>query len=197
MLRFKKSKMLCLAGFTPVAKVDHATGESAGNVVRSRRKLPWSLRRARLGSRPSARKRSVRLGSSPSRPRKISLRMCARRKPCRRRASRHNTRKGQKIRENRLRRKPVMSVRKEPRKAKPAPGPTYASCVCEFGVCRPTQIRSSRTGSRLSNLTFHKGHFPHFFVIDRPVSEISILTEQLSMIRGDRDVSVLRDHIEQ
>ena len=28
--------MLCLAGLTPVAKVDQATGESAGNVVRSR-----------------------------------------------------------------------------------------------------------------------------------------------------------------
>ncbi len=34
-LRFKKSKMLCLAGFTPVAKVDHATGDSGGKVVRS------------------------------------------------------------------------------------------------------------------------------------------------------------------
>ena len=33
--RFKKSKMLCLAGFTPVANVDHATGDSEGNVVRS------------------------------------------------------------------------------------------------------------------------------------------------------------------
>src|SRR5438270_13298262 len=33
--RFRKSKMLCLAGLTPVAKVDQATGESAGKVVRS------------------------------------------------------------------------------------------------------------------------------------------------------------------
>lgn len=35
--RLRKSKMLCFAGFTPVANVDQATGESAGNVVRSRR----------------------------------------------------------------------------------------------------------------------------------------------------------------
>ena len=35
-LRFRKSNMLWRAGFTPVAKVDQATGESAGNVVRSR-----------------------------------------------------------------------------------------------------------------------------------------------------------------
>ena len=35
-LRLRKSKILCLAGLTPVAKVDHATGDSAGNVVRSR-----------------------------------------------------------------------------------------------------------------------------------------------------------------
>ena len=34
--RLRKSKILCRAGFTPVAKVDHATGESAGNVVRRR-----------------------------------------------------------------------------------------------------------------------------------------------------------------
>src|SRR5437868_5998096 len=31
--RFRKSNMLCRAGLTPVAKVDHATGESGGNVV--------------------------------------------------------------------------------------------------------------------------------------------------------------------
>ena len=34
--RSRKSKMLCLAGLTPVAKVDQATGESAGKVVRRR-----------------------------------------------------------------------------------------------------------------------------------------------------------------
>src|SRR5262249_43237402 len=35
MFRFRKSKILCFAGLTPVAKVDQATGESEGNVVRS------------------------------------------------------------------------------------------------------------------------------------------------------------------
>src|SRR5579872_6096781 len=30
--RLRKSKILCLAGLTPVANVDHATGESAGKV---------------------------------------------------------------------------------------------------------------------------------------------------------------------
>src|SRR5580704_6001236 len=33
--RFKKSKILCFAGFTPVANVDQATGDSAGHVVLS------------------------------------------------------------------------------------------------------------------------------------------------------------------
>ena len=35
-LRFRKSKILCLAGLTPVANVDQATGESDGKVVRRR-----------------------------------------------------------------------------------------------------------------------------------------------------------------
>src|SRR5580704_11915994 len=34
-LRSRKSKMLCFAGLTPVAKVDQATGERAGKVVRN------------------------------------------------------------------------------------------------------------------------------------------------------------------
>jgi UDP-N-acetylglucosamine acyltransferase len=33
--RLRKSKILCRAGLTPVANVDHATGDSAGKVVRS------------------------------------------------------------------------------------------------------------------------------------------------------------------
>jgi hypothetical protein len=35
-LRFRKSNIACRAGLTPVANVDHATGESAGKVVRRR-----------------------------------------------------------------------------------------------------------------------------------------------------------------
>ena len=42
------------AGLTPVAKVDQATGESAGKVVRRRWKPPWLRRRLRLGNLPSA-----------------------------------------------------------------------------------------------------------------------------------------------
>src|SRR6476659_414421 len=61
--RLRKSKILCLAGFTPVAKVDHATGERAGNVVRRRRYEPCSFKRPKLGSLPSAIKRSVNSGS--------------------------------------------------------------------------------------------------------------------------------------
>ena len=34
--RSRKSKILCFAGLTPVANVDHATGDNEGNVVRSR-----------------------------------------------------------------------------------------------------------------------------------------------------------------
>src|SRR4051794_5611224 len=34
-LRLRKSNILCRAGFTPVANVDQATGESGGKVVRS------------------------------------------------------------------------------------------------------------------------------------------------------------------
>src|SRR6266496_804580 len=45
--------MLCLPGFTPVWKVDHATGEIAGQVVRSGRKVPWSRSFARWLSFPS------------------------------------------------------------------------------------------------------------------------------------------------
>ena len=52
-LRFRKSNMAWRAGLTPVANVDHATGESAGKVVRRRWKLPCSRRRLRLGSLPS------------------------------------------------------------------------------------------------------------------------------------------------
>ena len=40
-------------GFTPVMNVDQATGEIAGKVVRSLRKVPCSRRRARFGSLPS------------------------------------------------------------------------------------------------------------------------------------------------
>src|SRR5580700_2463768 len=49
-LRLRKSNMLCRAGFTPVAKVDQATGDSAGKVVRNRLNPPCCRSRARFGS---------------------------------------------------------------------------------------------------------------------------------------------------
>ena len=68
--------MLWRAGLTPVAKVDHATGESAGNVVRRRWKSPCSRSCSRFGSLPSAMYRSASPGSRPSSPRKISFDLC-------------------------------------------------------------------------------------------------------------------------
>src|ERR1043166_2731204 len=111
MFRFRKSKMLCLAGFTPVAKVDHATGESAGKVVRSREYEPCSLSRARLGSLLSARNRSVSLGSGPSSARKVPFLARAGGNPGGRRASRQAIRKGQASSEKTLSRKPASRLR--------------------------------------------------------------------------------------
>src|SRR5258705_10113389 len=71
--RLRKSNMLCRAGLTPVANVDQATGDNGGNVVRSRLKPPISVSLARLGSLPAAMNCSARVGSRPSRPRKISF----------------------------------------------------------------------------------------------------------------------------
>ena len=70
---FRKSNMLCRAGLTPVANVDQATGDSGGKVVRSRLNPPIAAILAKLGSLPSAMNFSVSVGSSPSRPRKISF----------------------------------------------------------------------------------------------------------------------------
>ena len=60
--------MLCCPGFTPVWKVDHATGEMGGLVVCSGRKVPWSRSRARCGSLPSFMYLVASSGSIPSSP---------------------------------------------------------------------------------------------------------------------------------
>ena len=127
--RFRKSKMLCFAGLTPVAKVDHATGESAGKVVLSLRYDPSAARRLRFGSLPSAMNRSARPGSKPSRPRNISFFTFARRYPWRPRTIVHSIRNGQVTIETMARKRAVSNARKEPRNAKPAPGPMYISEV--------------------------------------------------------------------
>src|ERR1017187_1663578 len=75
---------------------------------------------------------------------------------------------------------------------------TMESCSVRMDISDTDRSITKKCGKcRLSNLPFHKRHFPHFFVIDRSVSEISILTEQLSMVRRNRDVRVSGNHIEQ
>src|SRR5215831_20882540 len=60
--------MLCLPGLTPVAKLDHAVGDSEGWVEPSREKTPSSASALRLGSLPSSMKRFDSVGSMPSKP---------------------------------------------------------------------------------------------------------------------------------
>src|SRR3954469_19799981 len=124
MFRLRKSKMLCFAGLTPVANVDHATGERAGKVVRKREYDPCSLSLERFGNLPSAMYRSVSLGSRPSSPRKMTFFTCALRKPSRRRIKRQTIRRGHASRDTKLRKNPASRLRKEPKNANPAPGPT-------------------------------------------------------------------------
>jgi len=66
--RLKKSNILCFAGWHPVINDDHATGEMAGIVVPSLLYVPDFLSFDRLGSLPSSRYFSTRVGSIPSSP---------------------------------------------------------------------------------------------------------------------------------
>src|SRR5262245_12225038 len=70
--------MLCLPGFTPVAKLDQATGDSDGWVVSSFLKVPASASFLRFGSLPSSMYFRESVGSIPSKPITNTLR-CARR----------------------------------------------------------------------------------------------------------------------
>src|SRR6185295_10077551 len=60
--------MLCLPGFTPVAKLAQATGDSDGCVVSSLAKVPVSESFLRLGSLPSSMNLRASVGSMPSKP---------------------------------------------------------------------------------------------------------------------------------
>ena len=60
--------MLCLPGFTPVAKLAQATGDSDGCVVSSFANVPVSASRFRLGSLPSSMNLRASVGSMPSKP---------------------------------------------------------------------------------------------------------------------------------
>src|SRR6266851_4618078 len=60
--------MLCLPGFTPVAKLDQAVGDSEGWVEARTVNVPVSARCFRLGSLPSSIHFLARVGSIPSKP---------------------------------------------------------------------------------------------------------------------------------
>src|SRR5262245_41492772 len=70
--------MLCLPGLTPVAKLDHATGDSDGCVVSSLRKVPASASFLRFGSLPSSMYFFESVGSIPSKPITNTLRAALR-----------------------------------------------------------------------------------------------------------------------
>ena len=71
--RLRKSKMLCFAGFTPVANVDQATEKAPGMScgAADRNLLPRACLNS--ASLPSAMNRSANFGSNPSSPRKIAF----------------------------------------------------------------------------------------------------------------------------
>ncbi len=60
--------MLCLPGLTPVAKLDHAVGDSEGCVEPSLAKTPSSASAFRFGSLPSSMYLRDSVGSMPSKP---------------------------------------------------------------------------------------------------------------------------------
>ncbi len=60
--------MLCLPGFTPVAKLDQAVGDSEGCVEPSREKTPSPASAFRFGSLPSSMNFCASVGSMPSNP---------------------------------------------------------------------------------------------------------------------------------
>ena len=60
--------MPCPPGFVPVAKVDHATGVSAGEVVATRANPPCARSRRRFGSSPAASMPPDDLGLEPIEP---------------------------------------------------------------------------------------------------------------------------------
>ena len=114
--------MLCFAGCVPVANEDQATGETDGNVVARRAYVPSAARRAKLGSIPSAMKRSVSFGSWPSKP-TMTTRRASGVPSRRRRSSRSTARNGQSSSERRAATKVTNATRNDDRSANPAPGP--------------------------------------------------------------------------
>src|ERR1700730_15493135 len=60
--------MLCFPGLTPVAKLDHAVGDSDGCVDPSVLNVPSAASRFRLGNFPASIHLRARVGSRPSKP---------------------------------------------------------------------------------------------------------------------------------
>ena len=120
----RKSKMRCLPGLQPVWNDAQATGDSAGSVVRSRRKAPSARSRAKCGRTPSSISRSVSSGSCPSRPSTITrpTRPAVRTRPPRS----HWTarRRGQVASVTSPRTIVQIRTNSDETNAKPAPGPT-------------------------------------------------------------------------
>ena len=125
--RFKKSKMLCREGSTPVMNDAHATGDIAGYVVWSRVKEPSAASLEKFGSSPAAIHCSSKLGSSPSRPRKITLFTRDRCFSFRRRMRLMTNRTGHTTTVSKAEPKAISNAKNDPRNANPAPGPMYAS----------------------------------------------------------------------
>src|SRR5687767_3973516 len=48
-----------------------------------------------------------------------------------------------------------------------------------------------------AKLAFNEGNFHHLFVLHRSMSEVAALAEQLAVVRGDGDVGVLGNEVEQ
>ncbi len=139
--------MLCLAGWTPVANDDHATGDTDGNVVASGAQVPVAARRAKLGSLPAAISRSVSLGSCPSKPtmtrRRTHGRACRRR-----RTTRRSARNGHSTSETMAARKVTKATRNEESSANPAPGPMYASAGTASASATAAASARSAVGAR-------------------------------------------------
>src|SRR5208282_4935119 len=59
--------------------------------------------------------------------------------------------------------------------------------------------RKARGGYRAvsSEFAFEEGHLEDFFMEDRTVAEVALFAEQLAVVRGNGDVGVFGDQIEQ
>ncbi len=130
--------MLCRDASTPVAKVDHATGDIDGHAVSRSLKEPWSASLRKLGSFPSSMNPFVMTGSSPSSPSTIARLISLGPRRCRARIRRRSVRNGHEMSEPRARKNVMKTTASEPTTAKPAPGPTYAWAWAGYSTAAAT-----------------------------------------------------------